>query len=462
MRLQIFNYLFLLLVILPLSVGIVDAQLADSPWPMFHGSAQHGGLSPYNTSHISGTVKWIFETGDGIESSPAIEKDGTIYVGSHDGYLYAVNKDGELKWKTKIGTPIEKKGWGHTSSTSSTPAIAKDGTIYTASRDQYLFAVSPAGKEKWKFPIGVSFDSWSSPAIGKDGTIYMTSASPKGGVYAINPDGTEKWYYDAGLGMFNSVAIGPDGTIYAGFRDTYKTNAFVALNPDGSEKWKLATLFLESSPTVSGDTIYVGTYTDESVGAGLYAISDGKIKWYLTLETKEVMVTPAIAKDGTIYTGDIGGVFYAVNPDGTIKWSFDTGKEISSSPAIGSDGTIYFGSSNGIFYALNPDGTEKWSYDTKSSIASSPAIGSDGTVYVGAWDKKVYAFGGPSTEEKLNDLESEANETLEESTPTEPAAEQPAKDLSVIYVMGAVAIMIVAGIIILYLKKFHKIQNYEK
>ena len=111
---------------------------------------------------------------------------------------------------------------------------------------------------------------------------------------------------------------------------------------------------------------------------------------------------------------------------------------------------------------MNPDGTEKWSYDTKSSIASSPAIGSDGTVYVGAWDKKVYAFGGPSTEEKLNDLESEANETLEESTPTEPAAEQPAKDLSVIYVMGAVAIMIVAGIIILYLKKFHKIQNYEK
>jgi len=82
------------------------AKLADSPWPMFHGSAQHGGLSPYNTSHINGTVKWTFETGAGIESSPVVGTDGTIYFGSHDGYLYAISRNGELKWKIKIGTAI--------------------------------------------------------------------------------------------------------------------------------------------------------------------------------------------------------------------------------------------------------------------------------------------------------------------------------------------------------------------
>jgi len=254
--------------------------------------------------------------------------------------------------------------------------------------------------------MGVAYDSWASPAIGEDGTIYLTSASPKGekgGVYAINPDGTQKWHYQVERGTSNSPAIGKDGTIYVGFPTGSKTNALIALNPDGTKKWELATKFLESTPTIIGDTIYIGTYTDETTGAGLYAISISakKIGWHLTLPEKEIMSTPAIAKDGTIYFGTVYGKFYAAKPDGTIKWSFAAEKEVDSSAAIGAEGTIYFGSNSGIFYALNPDGTEKWHYDTKSSIASSPAIGSDGTVYVGAWDNKLYAFGGSSAEKEL-------------------------------------------------------------
>ena len=32
--------------------------LADSPWPMFRGNAQHTGLSPYDTSNNLGELKW--------------------------------------------------------------------------------------------------------------------------------------------------------------------------------------------------------------------------------------------------------------------------------------------------------------------------------------------------------------------------------------------------------------------
>ncbi len=477
MELRIFKYMFLLLVISLFSVGIVDAQLADSPWPTFQGNLQRTGLSVYNTSHVDGTVKWSFQTGDGIESSPAIGEDGTIYFGSHDGYLYAVNKNGELKWKTKIGALREKEEWWkpppvvkHLVSTASSPAVAKDGAIYIASQDQHLFAISPEGKEKWKFPIGVAIDSWSSPAIGEDGTIYMTSASPKGGVYAINPDGTEKWYYNVWIGASNSPAIGKDGTIYIAFPTGYKTNALFALNPDGTEKWRVPTeLFLESSPAIADDgTIYIGSFVDTGEGAGLYAISpQGKIKWHLTLPTKEVMSTPAIAKDGTIYFGSVEGVFYAVSPDGVNKWSFDTGKQLGSSAAIGADGTVYFGSGNGIFYAFNPDRTEKWRYDTKSSIASSPAIGSDGTIYIGAWNNKLYAFGGtPKEEIKLPQDENETTPVSEEieylpkniTNDGKIGVEEAAPTgLTVIYLIVAVAIVVIIGIIILYLKKFRKI-----
>jgi len=37
-----------------------------------------------------GTLKWKYETGYYIESSPAIGSDGTIYVGAADNYLYAI------------------------------------------------------------------------------------------------------------------------------------------------------------------------------------------------------------------------------------------------------------------------------------------------------------------------------------------------------------------------------------
>lgn len=68
-----------------------SASLTEAPWPTFHGNLQRTGLSQHDTSHVDGTIKWVFETGGGIESSPAIGVDGTIYIGSHDGYLYAVD-----------------------------------------------------------------------------------------------------------------------------------------------------------------------------------------------------------------------------------------------------------------------------------------------------------------------------------------------------------------------------------
>jgi len=45
---------------------------------------------------------------------------------------------------------------------------------------------------------------------------------------------------------------------------------------------------------------------------------------------------------------------------GTLKWKFETDGQIRSSPAIASDGTIYIESWDSYFYAINPNGTLKW------------------------------------------------------------------------------------------------------
>jgi outer membrane protein assembly factor BamB len=66
---------------------------------------------------------------------------------------------------------------------------------------------------------------------------------------------------------------------------------------------------------------------------------------------------------------------------------------VTSSPAICADGTIIVGSYDKNVFAINPDGTRKWSFSIGSPTWSSPSIGEDGTIYIGANDGKVYAIG---------------------------------------------------------------------
>ena len=399
--------ILLILVLFSLAT-LAAAQLADSPWPVISGNLRHTGLSPYDTSQITGAIKWTFEMEDGTESSPTIAEDGTIYFGSHDGYLYALNSDGTLKWKFKPAEPIYNERWKHYSGILSSPAIAQDGTVYIIAPDDNLYAVKD-GKEKWRFHFKWNaIDFWSSATIGSDGTIYAGSARTEltntgliAGFYAITPEGKEKWHYEIDAGVTTAPAIGTDGTIYVG-GNIMKTTAnsataegyVFAFNPDGTLKWRFKVQdWIESSPSIAEDgTVYSG-----SKEGRVYAINpkDGSKKWEF-VTGDGISGTPAISKDGTLYVGSWDNYMYAINPDGTEKWKFavDPGFEsIGSSAVIGADGTIYFGSSRGLLYALNPDGTEKWHISDLGSVASAPAIGKDGTVYFGAWNKKFYALG---------------------------------------------------------------------
>jgi outer membrane protein assembly factor BamB len=53
-----------------------------------------------------GSPLWQYRTGGPIHSVPAISADDTIYVGSDDGYLYALRPDGTERWR--FGTTIEQ------------------------------------------------------------------------------------------------------------------------------------------------------------------------------------------------------------------------------------------------------------------------------------------------------------------------------------------------------------------
>ena len=97
---------------------------------------------PTKAKATAGVKLWEFETGGRVRSSPAIGPNGTVYVGSNDNSLYAINgKSGVKLWEFETGDRVR-----------SSPAIGSDGTLYVGSSDNKLYAINgKSGVKLWEF-----------------------------------------------------------------------------------------------------------------------------------------------------------------------------------------------------------------------------------------------------------------------------------------------------------------------
>jgi outer membrane protein assembly factor BamB len=318
-----------------------------------------------------------------VLSSPAIDKDGTIYIGDSDhvdGCFYAINPDGTEKWK------YEHDDW-----TYSSPAIAENGIIYFGCNDGKLYAFYPNGTLKWTLKLTLG-KSMRSPTMGIDGTIYIGSSDHK--FYAIYPNGTIKWKYKTNFNIYSSPAIDDNGIIYIGSHDTY----LYAFYPNGTVKWKFkAKEEIKSAPAIGDDgTIYVGSWDQN-----LYALyPNGTLRWIFEA-ADAIETSPTIGYNEDIYVGSYNGKLYSISPNGTMNWKYGAGSGgadgwIVSSPIVDRNGVIYVCSLDGNVAALNPDGSVVWRLVTNRNIEPSPAIGEDGTFYYAsdAWGEhpRLYAL----------------------------------------------------------------------
>ncbi|MBE3136279.1 MAG: PQQ-binding-like beta-propeller repeat protein [Thermoplasmata archaeon] len=170
-------------------------------------------------------------------------------------------------------------------------------------------------------------------------------------------------------------------------RSPYST----AENPPGVMKWRFENdrigALYGSSVIDKNGIIYFG-------GLDFFAVyPNGTLKWQYGIEGWSESC-PAIDSNGTIYVASAYGdhnYIYAFYPNGIMKWRYYTGNDIFSSPAIGVDGTIFFGCGQSIV-ALFPNGTLRWQHSTNHVVYSSPVIGDDGTVYCGCHDTYLYAL----------------------------------------------------------------------
>jgi outer membrane protein assembly factor BamB len=375
-------------------------------WWMYGHDARHTSCSRF-TGPASPTVQWQVafsrrrnfggDTGWHNNWTPMVYNTdnllyNTIYSDVYftSSTVYAINADGNWNWRLMLGT------W-NCPGVNSSPAIGDDGTVYVRTECQ-LHALNADASEKWQFS-GHRNVSWL-PAIGPEGNIYIVGFDdgPSGDnksrfrtyLHAVDQAGVQQWEYDFGYGPsqdgftgrggVTAPAVANDGTVYVGCWD----KQLYAFSPSGALKWTylsggvIGTSFLSinADPSIAKDgTVYFAT--DEP---RLYAVHpDGTLAWSVALAGL-AQGTPSIAKDGSLYVPCMDGKLYSFAPDGALRWLYGTG--LSHSPAtLDAAGTAYIGSADGKLYAINPNGALKWTFSAADEIWAQPTLGEDGTLH---------------------------------------------------------------------------------
>jgi len=366
-----------------------------APWPVMRGNLQNTGQGRFLERQPNPDLPLkprLWRTGNGIFSTPVLDEHERIYVGSADHYFYALDPfSGELLWKFDARELMD-----------SAAALSGDGRVYVPA-GAALYALDKEGRELWAFDVttnrpeglytfGTNYWWEGNVVLGPDQNLY--AGNNDFFFYSITPEGKMRWAHRTGFLIWTVPAFGPDGTLYfAGF----DMRLYALDQETGKLKWKKNLENpLVASPALAPDgTIYQGSFDGK-----LYALDSkrGKIKWRLQTDS-HIYASAALDPQGTVYVASTDGFLYAIDgASGKVRWTFYAGDAVRSSPVLGPDPEgkeeylVYFGGGQGEVFALQPDGSRRWSFDTLvlagrvdyPNLNASPALGKSGLAVASA------------------------------------------------------------------------------
>lgn len=357
----------------------------------------------YAVDATNGHQIWKRTTGGPVPSTPAVF-GGIVYVGSYDGKFYALNaKTGGIKWKFATGGEkrFEAKGLHGLQPKNQTIAdpfdtflsspVVAQGTVYFGSGDGNLYALDAAsGELRWKFQTGDVVHA--SPAC-VSGVLYFGSWDSF--FYAVDAaSGKEKWRFHAGedalihnqVGFQSSPAV-VDGLVYTGCRDA---NLYALDAASGKEKWRFNTelSWVISSPAVTQGKVFFAT-SDSS----LYHVVDAATgKSIVRQQDKAFMFSsPAVVGD-VVLIGVLNGTLAARDlTTGELLWEFQTEASKQNKGWVLSADRKF---NNPLLYYSSWREVPIVAHERQvsvGSIFSSPLV-VNGVVYFGSTDGYLYAL----------------------------------------------------------------------
>jgi outer membrane protein assembly factor BamB len=294
-------------------------------------------------------VRWRFEADtDNLWFRPALAPNGTVYLHSSEGFVYALAPSGALKWTGKvIAFPYAP------------PTAGPDGRLYVGSINR-VYAFTPGGKIAWQLQDQGAQAVQIVPTIGPDGNLYGAHdpGSTGFGAYSLEVSSAVRWTHPGTPVMHEEGGLG----------------ANMVFGPSRA-----------GGPV---DQLYIGM--DREGDNHLYAFSlDGDQRWAIPVGPNGFGAEPAIGADGTVYSTDFiaagfGWVIRGFDPaDGSERLFYD-GNFVSgvSHLDVGPDDTLYYVSDLGHLEAFDPHSeTLRWErFD--GEVLGRPAVSPDGATII--------------------------------------------------------------------------------
>ena len=421
-------------------------------WPTYQHDPQRSGsnagetiISPANAASL--TTLWTFDTGSVIAASATVV-DGTVYIGSWDGYEYALDAaTGALKWKTYLGITIVPNCAPSRAGVTSAAAV-QGGVVYVGGGDAYWYALDAAsGAVLWKVFTGDNSQTgghynWSSPLLA-NGYAYIGIASEgdcplvQGQLLQVD------LATHAVVHTFNAV---PDGQIGGGIwtsptLDAVSNTIYVTTGTEdnGAQIYPQSVIALDAASLAVKDAwhlppaqaVFDSDWGDtpiifnDAAGHNLVAAAN-KNGYFYAFDRANLSAGPLwerqvanggpypVRGDGTVSSPAFGnGTLFMAGGNTTIGGVPYKGSVRALDPATGnflwehgSPGTIIpaLAYANGLVIdgagptleVLNAaTGAMLYSYRTGAVFYGAPSV-ANGRIYAGSADGKLYAFGLPN------------------------------------------------------------------
>lgn len=361
---------------------------------MFRDNPTHNFFIAVDSNKAFTKPAWHFKTNAAIRST-AVSNKSLVFVGSADGYLYALQKQtGKLAWKFNCAAAI-----------NASPAYSNN-IVYVASLDQQLYAISaPLGKLLWRKQLGQNprynwgFDYYSSSPVIKEDTLFTAAAD--GTIVALNKkNGNTFWRMQINSFVRSTPAVA-DRMLYVG--DT-KGVLHALYSKSGNEAWTYTTKGYELNNTsfgfdrnaiISSPAIYDSLVLFGGRDGFLYAINrySGREVWNYDYKVSWIISSPVVIGN-KVFTGTSDGQFIQALDVHTGKeiWRTQTFAPVWAS-AVAAGKYIYVAGNDGVLYCLDMQTGKSLPHPfmVNNRIFVSPAI-SDSSLFLGTDDGLFYCF----------------------------------------------------------------------
>jgi outer membrane protein assembly factor BamB len=350
-------------------------QAAFGDVPMYRMDPTHQGVQPGPGPDGQPQLVWSAKAGGAIRTSPILG-DGTLFFGSDDGYLHALDaRTGADRWQVNLGAPSDVPVFGN-------------GMVAVADRNGILHGLAAAtGVERWHQDPVIT----TAPVLA-GGIVYITGPDHRARGFDLQT-GVERWSWTTTADLGGALAIAAD----TAFIETRGGVIHAVALAGSQELWsyQMSIPGATSIPIVSGDVVLVNSLQGAGEPSGeLYAIdrTSGKLLWRFR-GASGLQISPGSVRDGILYAGTEADGIYAFRvADGTQVWHASGPRVFFPSALVGD--TLYLTSDTPpeIAAVRTSDGSPLWALPTSQVPKGHPVV-SGGMLFGTDTSGEIRAYG---------------------------------------------------------------------